>query len=133
MSRGFKKDIAATESAYKRGLLIDAKHRSFISQPKLIPGENDEPEPHMLLWGADKTAARMKLFQREKSRCQKCGRIVTWNSGPYGGEWMHERDKPWNKCDCPANASLRCHEHHQGPGTEHYKRRPRFGVEKVSA
>lgn len=139
MSRGFKRDEPATEAAYAKGLLIDAKHRSFISQAKLIEGENDEPEPHLLLFGADKTKARMWLFQRERNRCQKCRCVVVWGSDEFGwseygevGEWSHIRDKPWNKCDCPKNMSLLCHRCHQGVGSEHYNRRPRFG-EKVTA
>lgn len=137
MPRGFKRDEPATEAAYKKGLLIDIKHRSFISQPKLIEGENEAPEAHLLLFGADKTKARMWLFQRENNRCQKCRCVVVWGSDEFGwseygmaGEWSHVRDKLWNKCDCPGNAMLLCHRCHQGVGSEHYKRRPRFG-EKV--
>jgi hypothetical protein len=141
MPRGFRKDVSATEAAYASGKLIDAKRRSFVSQPKAIPGECDEPQPHLLLYGADKSLQRMKLFQREKSRCQTCQLVVVWGGnsefGEYecdgmAGEWKHIRDKPWNKCDCLANAELSCYAHHQGPGSEHYKRRPRFGPEKVS-
>lgn len=137
MPRGFQKDLAATRDAYARGLLIDVKRRSFISQPKAIPGECETPQPHLLLYGADKTAQRMKLFQRENNRCEVCNSVLSWGGeesygDPFVGEWMHLRDKPWNKCDCPINASLRCHEHHQGSGTAHYARRPRFGPQKVA-
>jgi hypothetical protein len=138
LSRGFKKDGPATADAYKRGLLIDVKRRSFISQAKLIEGENEVPEPHLLLAGADKSKARIALFQRERNRCQKCKCIVVWGSDEFGwseygerGEMQHVRDKPWNKCDCPRNLVLSCHRCHQGQGSEHYKRRPRFG-EKVA-
>jgi hypothetical protein len=136
--RGFKKDGPATAEAYKKGLLIDVKRRSFISQAKLIDGENEVPEPHLLLFGADKSRARIALFQRENNRCQKCRCIVVWGSDEFGwseygerGEMQHVRDKPWNKCDCPRNLVLSCHRCHQGQGSEHYKRRPRFG-EKVA-
>lgn len=136
--RGFKRDEPATEAAYKKGLLIDSKHRSFISQPKLIEGENDEPEPHLLLAGNDIRLARIALFVRERNRCQKCRRIVVWGSDEFGwseygevGEWSHVRDKLWNKCDCPQNSLLLCHKCHQGPGSEHFKRRPQWT--KVSA
>lgn len=139
MPRGFRKDIPATEKAYRTGLLIDIKKRSFISQPKAIPGECDEPKPHLLLYGADKTMARMRLFKREKSRCQACGNLVAWGGEDplaqpgYVGEWHHLRNKLWNRCDCLENAELFCGFCHQGPGSEHYKRRPRFGPEKVPA
>lgn len=135
MSRGFKKDLQATAQAYEYGGLIDVKRRSFISQPKAIPGECADPRPHLLLFGADKSKARIALFLRERNRCQKCQCIVVWGSDDFGwseygirGEWSHIRDKPWNKCDCEKNAMLLCNRCHQGPGSEHYKRRPRWGV-----
>lgn len=141
MPRGFKRDLAATRDAYASGRLIDVKRRSFISEPKAIPGECDEPQPHLILYGADRTAQRMKLFQREGNRCETCKCVVAWGGDDdrefdaefrVFGEWQHIRDKGWNKCDCLANARLSCHNCHQGPGSEHFKRRPRFGAEKVA-
>jgi hypothetical protein len=137
--KGFKRDKQATDAAYASGLLIDLRRDSFITQPKAIPGECDTPQPHLILYHADRTKARMALFLRERNRCQKCKCVVVWGSDEFGwseygevGEWSHVRDKTWNKCDCPGNAMLLCHRCHQGVGSEHYKRRPRFG-EKVTA
>lgn len=131
MPRGFKRDEPATRAAYADGRLIDQQKRSFISQPKAIPGECEDPLPHLLLFGADKTKARMELFRRERSRCQGCGLVLVWGGEDSDdgmvGEWKHIRDKGWNKCDCPANAELSCHNCHQGPGAVHYQRRPQFG------
>ena len=136
MPRGFQKDVPATDAAYASGKLIDAQRRSFISQPKAVPGECDTPEPHLLLAGADKTKARMALFQREHNRCQKCKCVVVWGSDEFGwseygmrGEWNHIRHKPWNKCDCDANAELLCPACHR---RVHSDRSPRFGPEKVT-
>lgn len=138
MSRGFKRDISATREAYASGRLIDSKRRSFISQPKIIPGECETPQPHLILWGADKTAARMALFIRENSRCQKCGCVVEWGGeeqeswNPLVGQWMHPRDKAGQKCDCEANRLLACNNCHQGPGSAHHKARtPRWGPQKI--
>jgi hypothetical protein len=137
MPRGFKRDISATENAYARGWLIDVKKRSFISQPKLIEGENDEPEGHLILFGADKTKARMAIFQREKNRCQNCHLVVVWGSEDYdwasygtAGKWNHIRSKPWERCDCPGNAQLLCSACHR---KVHAARAPRFGPERISA
>jgi len=130
MPRGFQIDVPATEAAYKKGLLIDSKGRSFISKPKLIEGENDEPQPHMILAGPDATNVRMHVFRREKNKCQRCGLLVTWGSEDYmAGELHHIRHKPWNRCWCPGNLELVCRRCHRG---EHSARAPRFGAEKVA-
>jgi hypothetical protein len=125
MPRGFQRSIADTEAAYRSGLLIDQQKRSFISKPKLIEGENDEPEPHLVLYGADVTSARMNLFRRENNRCQKCKLVVTW-AGEDGmvGEYNHIRHKPWNRCWCAANAELLCRRCHSAV---HADRAPQFG------
>ena len=93
MPRGFKRDMPETEAAYASGRLIDAKRRSFISRPKFISGECSTPQPHLILYGADKTAQRMKLFQRENNRCQSCKCVVIWGGDEMiegmVGEWKH--------------------------------------------
>lgn len=127
MPRGFKRDISATDEAYAAGRLIDRKHRSFVSQPKAIPGECDEPKPHLILWGADATAQRMNLFRREKNRCQVCKLAVVWggedNDVQFVGQWHHIRKRAGQRCDCLVNARLLCAACHSG---EHAERKPRW-------
>ena len=123
--RGFKRAIAETEAAYASGKLIDARKRSFISQPKAIPGECEEPKPHLVLYGADATAARMKLYLSRKSRCERCKCVVVW-SGDHGedgyiGEWNHKRSKAGERCDCEENRELLCAPCHR---REHADRSP---------
>src|SRR6266849_3955749 len=45
--RGFKRDEAATAEAKRLGWITD--ERSFLSQPKMIAGECDTPQPHWIL------------------------------------------------------------------------------------
>ena len=129
--RGFKKSISDTDAAYASGKLTDSKRRSFVSQPKLTHGV--EPCSHLILYGADRTAARMALFRRQNSKCEVCAVLLVWGGEGHdgmAGEMMHLLDGLGQKCDCPQNISLRCNAHHQGPGTEHYKRRPRWGADQ---
>lgn len=124
--RGFKKSESLTRDAYASGKLIDSKHRSFVSQPKLIPGENTVPEPHWILYGSDATAARMKLFLRRNSKCEECGCVVTWDGELFfAGQLHHIRNKAWERCWCPVNLRLLCFHCHDG---KHSDRRPRWGA-----
>lgn len=126
MPRGFKVDKEATRLA-----CLD-NTKSFVSQPKAIPGECDEPRPHLILYGQDKRMMRSTIFQhnREKNhgttRCAECNRRV-WEEGAAGrgilaGEWHHVRNKGGERCDCQENGEVRCRECH---GREHPK--PQFG------
>ena len=135
--RGFKRDERATREALATGFLED--RRSFISQPKAIKGECDEPKPHLLLQGKDKGPIRAEIFRRNReengglNRCWKCKRHVfeenLYWSGPDGvvrsGEWDHIRNKPGERCDCPENGRVACRECHK----ERHPR-PQFGPRK---
>lgn len=114
MPKGFRRDEQATRSANFRD------PDSFVTLPKF-------GEPHVILYGLDKEAQRSRLFTRERSRCQRCGKRVNW-SGEFWeqGEWSHIEDKAGKKCDCLHNAELLCHDCHQGPGSKHYQRRPQW-------
>jgi hypothetical protein len=111
---GFKRDEQATRDAH----FEDAD--SYVTLPKF-------GEPHVILAGLDKEKQRRALFAREKSICQGCGRRVYWDGEIWQkGEWSHIKDKPGEKCDCDHNAQLLCHDCHQGKGSAHYARRPRW-------
>lgn len=126
MSRGFKVAIAETNLAYDEGRLIDVKRRSFISQPKVIVGECDTPQPHLLLYGDDKGPIRAEIFRRNReanngvNRCWKCWRLLHESEderlfdGRYPvGEWHHVRNKPGERCDDPENGAVSCPDCHR--------------------
>lgn len=107
MPRGFRRDNAATNIARGLGELRDK--RSFISLPKQTHGEL---QGHKILYGADKSAMRVYLFQVNWAqnngigRCENCGRHVT----EVSGEWHHLRSKAGERCDCvPGNGAVFCH------------------------
>ena len=96
---------------------------SFISQPKAIKGECDEPRSHLLLEGLDKGPIRAEIFRRNRevnhnvvggtAHCWNCGRTV-FETLPESiakveliGQWDHIRNKPGERCDCPENGA-RC-------------------------
>jgi rubredoxin len=68
--RGAKIDRQATEEAYKYGRLIDERKRSFVST-----------KGHLYLAGPDMTQQRMKVYERDKGKCQTCGAAYGWNYG----------------------------------------------------
>lgn len=111
--RGFRRDEAATLAARFED------YRSFVSQPKAIKGECDEPKAHLVLYGADKAPIRAEIFRRNReaksglNRCVKCGQIVyervregsRWR---FGGQWHHIRHRDGERCDCPENGAVSC-------------------------
>lgn len=119
MSRGFKKDLPATEAAHF------SDPRSFISLPKRIDGEGPRDyaelfydlRPHLILYGVDKAPIRAEIFRRNReenggeNRCWKCGQIV-FEDAPegayYRGQWHHLRNKPGMRCDCVFNGVVSC-------------------------
>jgi hypothetical protein len=132
VSRGFKRDNSATAA---QGF---HDRRSFVSLPKAISGECEEPEPHLILYGLrDKAFVRTEIFKRNrlankgKTLCAKCGcRIYEHDPmellGSVKGEWNHIRHKPGERCDDPENGECLCWICHR---EEHV--RPRFGQSKI--
>jgi hypothetical protein len=114
MPRGFKRAIGATNIAFKNGLFTDK--RSFYgfraSEPEKI---------HQLLFGADKSEQRQKLFDRAKGMCEGCEtpHPVDWNHG----HWHHFWDSEHPRCDCLHSAMWVCAKFHEG---EHVH--PRLGT-----
>lgn len=123
MSRGFKKDLLATELAYATKNLMDEKRRSFVSLPKVIEGECTEPQPHLILYGEkDKGVVRAEIFRLNRlendgvNRCWKCKRPVAeyptdldemLGNTPQG-DWDHIRNSPGTRCDCESNGRVSC-------------------------
>jgi hypothetical protein len=119
--RGFKRDTPATKAAHF------ADKRSFVSLPKVITGDCDEPKPHLILYGVDKAPIRAEIFRRNReanggvNRCWKCNRPVAeyprdvtdeiYDSTPRG-EWDHRRNKAGQRCDCVSNGRVACHKCH---------------------
>lgn len=116
MPRGFKRDEAATLAARFED------YRSFVSQPKAIKGECDEPKAHLVLYGADKAPIRAEIFRRNReansglNRCVKCDCIVfeldEWSY--RRGQWHHVRHKSGERCDCSENGEVWCSICHKG-------------------
>jgi hypothetical protein len=123
--RGFQRNDRATREALATGFLQDKG--SFISQPKIIKGECDEPRPHLLLEGVDKGPIRAEIFRRNRKandgfcKCWKCGTQVFEEIDPLGsvrdlkwrGEWDHIRNKAGERCDCPENGRVACRKCHK--------------------
>ena len=101
--------------------------------PKLILGEGKKPKPHLILHGVDKAPIRAEIFQHNRqinngiNRCWMCGKrvheIVHDNLAElFAGEWDHIRNISGERCDCPENGRVACHNCH----TERHPQ-PRLG------
>ncbi len=129
MPRGFKRDRLATSLVRSAGralredggepYLYLTDKRSFLSQPKIIAGECEMAEHHIIAYGVDKGPIRAEIFRRNRevngseNRCWKCGTSV-FEIAPdefcfaYVGEWDHIRNKAGERCDCPENGRVAC-------------------------
>jgi hypothetical protein len=132
--RGFKKDSLATSICKEAGRALreDGREpfwypldrRSFLSQPKIIVGECETPEHHIIAYGKDKGPIRAEIFRRNRegnggvNRCWKCNRFVREDlMDSYGGalsrgEWDHIRNKDGERCDDPENGRVACRQCH---------------------
>jgi hypothetical protein len=135
MPRGFRIDYQAsliahqeicTPSGRQPGDLLLTDKRSFISQPKAIPGDHNfaagetfAPKPHLILYGKDKGPIRAEIFRRNReanggvNRCWNCSKqvyeAVRYEEANYFlGEWDHIRNKPGERCDCCENGRVSC-------------------------
>jgi hypothetical protein len=103
MPRGFHRCQAETTLAYKLGLLLDHKKRSFI-------GAKPDGSLHLLLWGADKLIQHDRVMTRDGWTCQGC------KPKHYIGQvsqWDHVNHKLWNRCDDLGNARTVCEGYHR--------------------
>lgn len=101
-----KRDLLATKLAYKDGVFLDAKKRSYV-------GSNLHPGTDHLCWylkGVDASLQRDRVFERDKGKCQVCGAY-------YGIEWgeCHHLKGGLGKqrCWCMENLAWSCPKCHR--------------------
>lgn len=95
-----KRDRELTEEAYKLGVFVDAKRRSYVSQ-KLHPGTDHHC---CFLRGKDRSNRRAELFKRVKGICINCKRY----RDEEHGDMSHELSRGKGGCDCWENLAWRC-------------------------
>lgn len=103
MPRGMKFDRFETDKAYRMGLLIDNRERSFI-------GRAPDGSLHDMLYGEDKTRRRREVLEAAKGLCQGC-------APPHYvgemGEWDHIQGGLTGRCDCKHNSRWVCEGFHR--------------------
>jgi hypothetical protein len=114
--RGFKRDEPETKVAYEIGRFHDAHKRSFVTLPK-------RGESHVILAGVDVLEARLRIYERDKGRCQlrasaDCKGWVNWNEA----ELEHKMGGNADRCWCDHNLRISCRPCH----VQKHGREPRW-------
>ena len=106
--RGFKKDTPGTKAAG----FVDKRSARTI-------------DGHDILFGADKSARRTEIFQRDKGMCQMCGGHASVSAYRLAdaGEWRHllNEHNNFKRCDCMEGgewAHHKCHFAADHPGVQ---------------
>jgi hypothetical protein len=96
MPRGARKDKSVTALLFRNGIFADK--RSFVS--------SNYNEPHLFLFGADKSAQRVRVFIHHRNKCCVC-RAEIWGTddapNQMRGDWHHPKN-----CDCIPCSEIRC-------------------------